>query len=149
MKNNSYNLENVFFLKVTALLSIAAFLTVTLVFIEDAKAKDEPIITAEDKALSWQAIVSVDRKKKKLYAEGDIFCSDIDITDCLRIEGIRKKSLILEDVNSGEVITVNAGDRIPVKGTLLIFEKAIQMSAIEHIYHKPVKPVVLDDKKYF
>lgn len=84
-----------------------------------------------DAGLSWYAIIKVDGGKK-LYTEGDIFYSDTDITKCLRIQAVKRDTLVLKDVNSDLTYRVKPGDALPLKGTGAVFEKSVDTNIIKH-----------------
>lgn len=94
----------------------------------------EVVGTVKDKEPSWYAIAGLAGGHKKLYAKGDIFCADEDITKCLRIIDIKQDTLLLEDVNSRNNIVLKAGERIPLAQTEIIFEKTVEADVIEYGY---------------
>ncbi len=89
-------------------------------------------ILAEDKGLSWYAVVKINGKKDKLYTKGDIFYSDANITDCLRVIDIKKDVIILKDTDSKEMIIVEAGEKIPIEGIDIVFKKTVRTDIIKH-----------------
>jgi hypothetical protein len=102
---------------------------------EDLKDSSSEVVgTVREAELSWYAIIRIDEKKKKLYTKGDIFCSEIDINDCFRIEDIKKNALILKDVKSKTIITLRPGEKVPLKRGNIIFEKSVQSDIIEYRY---------------
>ncbi|MFC1508539.1 hypothetical protein ACFL60_02505 [Candidatus Omnitrophota bacterium] len=115
MKNNRYNLVNVFFL----VLFIAIFLI------------SFPVL-AEDEGLSWYAVVKIEGETGKLYTKGDIFYSDVNIANCLRVIDIKKDVIILKNTDSKDMITVEAGEKIPIEGIDMVFKKTVQTRDIKH-----------------
>ena len=100
---------------------------------KDIKKNDSELVgTVTGAEKSWYAIVKMASGRKKLYTKGDIFCSEADGTDCLRIEEIAETTLILKDVDSEKNYTLGPGDRIPLKGADVIFEKALDARVIEY-----------------
>lgn len=89
---------------------------------------------------SWYMIARFDDGKKKLYVEGDMFCSDKYLNNCLRIKEIRKDSVLLEDVGSKKTFILEPGTRVPLKDTVIIFEKAVQSDVVEYNYKTAEKP---------
>ena len=89
----------------------------------------EVVDNVTDKEPSWYAIIKVD-SKKKLYTTGDIFCSNIDITRCLRVEDIKKDELVLKSVNSEDIFIVKPGERIPLEETEIIFENTVNTDVV-------------------
>ena len=85
-----------------------------------------------DKNSEWYAVVLMGDNKSKLCAKGDIFCSKNNITQCYRIQDIRKNVLILIDVNSKKTIALVPGERVPVEGTDMIFEKTVEANIIKN-----------------
>lgn len=116
MRNNIYNFRQCKFFK-----SALAILVIFFICCD---------IAAVEQGFSWYAVVRM-QGRKKLYTKGDIFFSDLDITECLRIEEIRKDELILKDVASKETFTLIAGERIPLQGSDMIFEKTVENTVIE------------------
>ena len=116
------------------LIGLAVLLLCPLAGADDSGEKDSYVVgTVEDKGFTWYAIVSVDGKKK-LYTKGDMLCSEIRITDCLRIQEISKDEIVLKDVNSDQTLTAGPGTRLPLEGSDVIYEKSIESSVIEYRY---------------
>lgn len=105
-----------------------------------SEADSEVVGTVTDGEPSWYAIVKIDDRKRKLLTKGDIFCSDADITQCLRILDIKIDSLILKDIKSKDTITIKRGERIPLEGTEIIFEKTVETAIIEYRYKDSKRP---------
>jgi len=80
---------------------------------------------------TFYAIVKLDGGKKKLYTKGDIFYSKKDIDRCFRIEDIKKDILILEDIENNENLIVRADEKIPFKGSEMIFIKTVETGNIK------------------
>jgi hypothetical protein len=80
---------------------------------------------------NWYAIIETG-VEKKLYTKGDILSSDID--NYLRIEDIRRDAIILKDANKKISLTVKPGERLPIDGASLIFEKSVQSDIVEYRY---------------
>ncbi|MBU4342400.1 MAG: hypothetical protein KKG21_00145 [Candidatus Omnitrophica bacterium] len=134
MKNNSYNLRNIF------LIGLAVLLLCPLAGADDSGEKDSYVVgTVEDEGLTWYAIIKIGGRKK-LHTKGDIFCSRVDITDCLRIQEIRKDEIVLKDVKSDSILTVRPGISLPLKGSDIIYEKSIASSVIEYRYKDSKAP---------
>lgn len=91
--------------------------------------------TVKEQGASWYAVVKTGRGEKKIYTKGDIFCSDVNITDCLRVQDINEDTLVLKDVSSKKVFTVKQGDKIPLESTNIIFEKSVASGVIEYRYN--------------
>jgi hypothetical protein len=106
-----------------------------MVFAEDfSNGSSKSVGTVEDTRPSWYAVINSGTKGKKLYVKGDIFSSDKYMTKCLRVAEIDKDSLLLEDVASKDNIILKPGDRIPLEGTGLVFEKAVEANILEYSY---------------
>jgi len=99
----------------------------------------EVVGTVTDKEPSWYAIAKMDGKGK-LYTKGDIFCSNVDITRCLRIQDVKKDELLLKDVSSENTFRVAPGKKIPLEGTEIIFEKAVSTDVVEYRYDASERP---------
>ncbi len=97
---------------------------------ETRQSDPEAAGTITDSGLSWYAIIRVDGSKK-LYTKGDIFYSDIDITKCLRIQEVKRSTLVLKDVNSDLTYRVKPGDEFPLEGTGVVFEKSVDTAIIK------------------
>ncbi len=95
--------------------------------------------TVKDSKTSLYAVIGAENKGKKLYIKGDIFFSDKDHSKGLRILDIKENMLILEDVASKNSIAVGAGQRIPLEGLGLIFEKTFEADVLEYSYSNPRK----------
>ena len=133
MKNNEYNLANV---HITIYLLLILFFAFTPeILAEDFKKEAKTVNNTIEDEISWYAIIKTDRNKKKLYIKGDIFYSKIDTTKCLRIKDIKRNTIILEDINSKDIITVALGERIPLDRIEAIFERAVQTTDIKHENH--------------
>lgn len=105
-----------------------------LVFAEDQNRGSSNVVgTVEDKP-SWYAVISSAQRGKKLYVKGDIFSSDTDVAKSLRIVETGQDSLLLEDVASKNKIMLSPGDRIPIEGADMVFEKAVEASVVEYRY---------------
>lgn len=109
----------------------------------------ERVGTVEENKPSWYAVISRENKGKKLYVKGDIFSSDKNPAKSLRILDIRKDGLILEDVISKNGVIIKPGDRIPVEGADMIFEKTVESSVLEYNYNKPSKKVTKNQMEDF
>ena len=84
-------------------------------------------------------VVSIDGKEKKLCVKGDIFYSVNALDKCLRIVEIEKDTLVLEDVKSKNGFILKSGDRIPLEGAEIIFEKTVSSDTIEYKNKPPGK----------
>lgn len=105
-------------------------------FAQGPKGSDSDIVgTVREDGGAWYAIAKAGKGEKKIYTKGDIFCSDISITHCLRIHDIKKDMLILKDVESKEIFTLSPGNKIPLEGTDIIFERTITADVIEYRYN--------------
>ncbi len=114
---------------------ILSFILSPVVFAEDLSNTTSEIVgIVKDEEPTWYAIVTIDGKKKKLYTKGDIFYSAFGLTRCLRIEDIKKDTLILKDVNSQKIFTVSPGSRIPLEETDIIFERSVKSEVLEYRY---------------
>jgi hypothetical protein len=103
---------------------------------EDPKSKNSSVVgTVKEQGSSWYAVIKTGRGEKKIYTRGDIFCSETDITDCLRVQDINEDELVFKDVGSEKVFTVRSGDKIPLEGTNAIFEKSVASNIIEYRYN--------------
>lgn len=103
---------------------------------EDAEGKGSSVVgTVVEQDELWYAIVKTARGAKKLYIKGDIFCSEVKISHCLRIQDIKRDLLELKEVGSKKVFTIRPGERIPLEGPDLIFEKAVASGVIEYRYN--------------
>jgi hypothetical protein len=103
---------------------------------EDPEGKNSGIVgTVKEQGSSWYAVIKTGRGEKKIYARGDIFFSDTDITDCLRVQDINEDGIVFKDVGSEKVFTVRSGDKIPLEGTNAIFEKSVESKIIEYRYN--------------
>ena len=113
-----------------------SFILGSVVAAEDARGGNDASVvgTIIDAEPARYAVAITDGRKKRLYTKGDIFCSNADITNCLRIKDIKKDMLILTGVNSEENYTVKAGERIPLEGTEIIFEKTVESAVLEYRY---------------
>ena len=98
---------------------------------ETRQSDSEATDAITDDGLSWYAIVKVDGGKK-LYTEGDIFYSDTDSTKCFRIQEVKRDTLVLKDVNSNLTYRVKPGDKLPLEGRSVVFEKSVDTSIIKH-----------------
>ena len=87
--------------------------------------------TVADEETSFYAIIKRDTREKKLYMEGDMLYSISGIGAYLRIHEIKKDALILKDVNSGDTFTVKLGERIPLDGVDMVFERIIRPDVAE------------------
>lgn len=147
MGNNRYNLNNIRLLGYIFMVCAVFFASSSIGLTEDTNDPVPEVVgTVTDKEPSWYAIANMDGKDK-LYTKGDIFCSNIDITQCLRIQDIRKDELLLKDVNSENTFTVAPGERIPLEGVEIIFEKAVSTDVVEYRYdgsERPAKDKVED-----
>ena len=134
MRNNSYNLEDIRIIRYIFIVWMFFLVSSSIVLAEDFEnSASETVGTVTDIEPSWYAIMKIDGKKK-LYAKGDIFCSNIDITKCLRIQDIQKHILILKDVSLQDTFTVAPGERIPLEGTEIIFQKTVNTDVVEYRY---------------
>lgn len=123
-----YIIRNIF------LIYLAVLVLCPLAAAEDSVEKDSYVVgTVKDEGLTWYAIIKVGGRKK-LHAESDIFCSKVDITDCLRIYEIKKDRLLLRNVKSDSILTVKPGLSLPLKGSDIIYEKSIASDVIEYRY---------------
>ena len=116
---------------------------------EVAGAKEAKVAgSITDAEPSWYAVVKIDGSKKKLYIKGDIFYTRHDIENCFRIENIQKDTLILKNTDSKDVVMVKQGEEIPIKGSKMVFEKAIRRDVIDYSY-KPgqIEKALLQDFK--
>lgn len=98
-----------------------------------------PVGTVENNKASWYAVIGTENKGKKLYMKGDIFSSDKNPAQSLRILDIKKDSLVLEDVALKSSIIVRPGENIPIERAGMIFEKTVESSVLEYNYNKPPK----------
>lgn len=118
---------------------IGAFLSIVITdqaLAEDPRLKGSTVVgTVKEEAKSWYAVVRMGRGQKKLYTKGDIFCSEVDINHCLRVFDIGKDILLLKDVGSKKIFTVKPGEKIPLKGSGIIFEKSVAADIIEYRYN--------------
>ncbi|MFH1854065.1 MAG: PDZ domain-containing protein [Candidatus Omnitrophota bacterium] len=118
------------------ILAVSFLVFSTQAMAEEPRSKSsDKVGTVEEQGGSWYAIAKTGLGKKKLYTKGDIFCSDVDITHCLRVRDINKDSLVLEDTGSKKVFTVKPGNRIPLEGTDIIFEKSVAVDVVEYRYN--------------
>jgi len=133
MKDNKYNLSNMP-RYILILFMIFAIHNSALVFAEDQKAGSSSVVgTVEDRP-SWYAVINSPQRGKKLYVKGDIFSSDKHLTKSLRIVEVGKDSILLEDVASKDAIILNPGERVPLEGLDMVFEKAVEASVVEYRY---------------
>lgn len=95
--------------------------------------------TIESSKSSWYAVIGTEDKGKKLYMKGDIFSSDKNPADSLRILDIKEDALILEDVFSKDGVIVKPGGNIPLAGIDMVFERAVESSVLEYNYDKSAK----------
>lgn len=110
--------------------------SIACAFAQGPEDSDSDIVgTVKEDGGTWYAIAKTGKGKKKIYTKGDIFCSEISITHCLRIQDIKKDMLILKDVESKEIFTLNPGNRIPLESTDIIFERTITADVIEYRYN--------------
>lgn len=99
----------------------------------------ESVGTVEQDRPSWYAVIGTDGKGRRLCVKGDMFSSDKDPAQGLRILEIRQDTLTLQDVVTKKNVTLKAGDEIPIKGAGLVFEKAIEASVLDYNYNKNSK----------
>ena len=121
------------FLRCTIIILIYIFTFNPLVLAESLKGNipEGPDTTIRGSEVSWYAIVKIGTKKK-LFTKGDIFYSNTDITKCLRILDIKMDCLILDDINSQNTLVVTSGERIPLEGSDIIFEKTVATDTIRY-----------------
>ncbi len=133
MLNIVYNLTNTFSLVLFSFFLIQA----GPAFADDT---GRVVATVKENEPRWYAVARVN-DRKKLYVKGDIFCSERDITYCLRIKDIKNGLLVLEDPDSGKEVAVVAGKKVPLPGSDIVFQEAVQSDIVEYNYRKP------EDKK--
>lgn len=102
--------------------------------------------TVIDEEVSFYAVIKTQTREKKLYMEGDIFCAAADITNCLRIQDIKEGEILLKDVNSEDTFTVKLGERIPLDGVEMVFEKTIRPDIAEFEFKGPAKSIKAESK---
>lgn len=105
--------------------------------------------TIEDNKSSWYAVIGAENKDKKLYIKGDILSSDKNPLESLKILDIKKDSLVLEDIASKSSVIVKPGERIPIGGFGMIFEKTFETSVLEYNYNKSAKKITKNQPKDF
>jgi len=105
--------------------------------------------TVEDSKPSWYAVVCVKNKDKKLYIKGDILSSDKNTAESLKILDIKKDSLVLEYIASKNSVIVKPGERIPIEGCGMIFEKTSETSVLEYNYNKPAEKITKNQPEDF
>jgi hypothetical protein len=118
------------------------------VLAEDIKGESsERVGLVSAKEIPLYAIIKIDGAGKKLYAEGDIFFVRDGIDEYCRIYDIQKDTLVLKNVNSGNVFEINAGETIPV-GIGMVFEKTLEAGVVEYRYTDTDKPRKRNEKDF-
>jgi len=105
--------------------------------------------TIEDSKPSWYAVISSENKDKKLYVKGDTLSSDRNPAEYLKISDIKKDSLVLEGAALKSSVIVNPGERIPIAGSGMIFEKTYEVSVLEYSYNKPAEKIAKNQPEDF
>src|SRR3989338_10824363 len=105
--------------------------------------------TIEDSKSLWYAVIKTENKGKKLYVKGDMFYSDENPANGLRILDIKKDAIILEDVALKNGVIVKPGELIPIDGAGMIFEKTVEASVLEYNYNSPPKKVTKNQLEDF
>lgn len=116
---------------------------------------DEPEDSASDvvgvvnsTSPSLYAVANIDGREKKLYVKGDIFYSDKDINNAFRIIDIKPDMMVLQDVVSKALSILKPGEKVPIKGKDIIFEKIVEAEVIEYRY-KPSEKLTREEKEDF
>ncbi|MFC1667209.1 hypothetical protein ACFL0P_05045 [Candidatus Omnitrophota bacterium] len=135
MRDNVYNLNVMPFPKgIFIVLVLFSAFNFTVLAENVDETISERVGTITDESSSWYAIAKIDGKKRKLCTKGDIFYSGNDTTKCLRIHDIKKNELVLKYVNSENSFTLKPGEKIPLEGPEIIFEKTIEQDIVEYRY---------------
>jgi hypothetical protein len=123
MWNNRYNLNGMYFLRYIFIILMASSISNPLVL---AEPRNSTLSKPVDNVKVRYAVAKVDGRKKKLYTRGDIFYSPTDMTRCLRIQDIKRDTLILNALDSKETFIVRPGERIPLEDLDIVFEKTVE-----------------------
>ncbi|MFA4991888.1 MAG: hypothetical protein WC569_04825 [Candidatus Omnitrophota bacterium] len=137
-----YNLHNMSsFKKVLSIFLLACLLA-------GSAAYAAVVGTVKDSEKSWYAVFNMGNDQKKLCVKGDIFYSKTGPRGSLRVIDIQKGIVVLRDVDSKDPVVLNEGERVPLGGADVFFEKTVESDVIEYRY-KTAKKLTRDQVEDF